>query len=469
MTTSWNDDKRLVDTVVPTDRRRSQRAHIAPNEIVYMNFQSGNGGIVVDVSSVGLGFQAADRVEAADSLSFRLSLPPIQDIEISGQVVWLDQTRKRGGLRFSNLPVEVRKEIQRWLRQYLPPATDAERPSGLKANPVLHNAIGAKCDGSSLNGSATGGGGDFSLSVRQRAPEAPVQVPVSPGAARTSFASAFGLGLPADGTSPSASTPVATSPASIYSSPWSYSALSSPEESQGNRYGLTVSLVVALLLVASGVLYFGNRRRTGDFLIRLGESISGQQSKASAQPPAMGEDTGAEVPTNPVSRTTLPETPDSSGHAGPNPEASGEQVPTSPVEQPQSTDTRMSAGASGTDLDTGSHAAEAPVHASNLPSTERRGATFARGDNGESELAQARRHLEGTGREDRALAMQLLWVAVGKGNSDAEVELAGVYLRGEGGVPKNCEQARILLLAAQKNHNLEASEWLARLRNYGCR
>jgi TPR repeat protein len=59
-------------------------------------------------------------------------------------------------------------------------------------------------------------------------------------------------------------------------------------------------------------------------------------------------------------------------------------------------------------------------------------------------------------------------LAVEKGSTAAEVELAGLYVRGEG-VPKNCEQARVLLTAAQNEDSQRAEQELAELQRYGCR
>ncbi len=67
------------------------------------------------------------------------------------------------------------------------------------------------------------------------------------------------------------------------------------------------------------------------------------------------------------------------------------------------------------------------------------------------------------------MAAHLLWVAVGRGNTEAELELADLYLRGEGIPRKNCEQARILLIAASNSGNPVADQKLAELRDYGCR
>ena len=71
-----------MNSTPPKERRRSPRAKIAPNEIVYLNFPSGNGGVVLDVSSAGVGFQTADPLERVDSLSFLLSAPAIKNIGV---------------------------------------------------------------------------------------------------------------------------------------------------------------------------------------------------------------------------------------------------------------------------------------------------------------------------------------------------------------------------------------------------
>jgi PilZ domain len=66
-----------------------------------------------------------------------------------------------------------------------------------------------------------------------------------------------------------------------------------------------------------------------------------------------------------------------------------------------------------------------------------------------------------------ALARQL-WSALGAGDSSAGVALAQLYLTGDG-VPRNCEQARVLLMAASKKGSLEALQKLRRLNKSACR
>jgi len=88
---------------------------------------------------------------------------------------------------------------------------------------------------------------------------------------------------------------------------------------------------------------------------------------------------------------------------------------------------------------------------------------------GEAQLILAWQYLEGQGGKPRdpTAASQLLWSAVEKGNLTAETTLANLYLRGEG-VPKNCDQARVLLSAASDKGSAEAKRKLLELNQTGC-
>lgn len=84
------------------------------------------------------------------------------------------------------------------------------------------------------------------------------------------------------------------------------------------------------------------------------------------------------------------------------------------------------------------------------------------------ELSHAQEYLDGTNvPRDSAIAAEWLWQAVRKGNTTAELRLADLYLRGEG-VAKNCEQARLLLVAASRRGRFEAADKLRNLESAGC-
>ena len=63
---------------------------------------------------------------------------------------------------------------------------------------------------------------------------------------------------------------------------------------------------------------------------------------------------------------------------------------------------------------------------------------------------------------------QAFWNAVGRGDVNAEVALAELYMNGDG-VSRSCEQARVLLRAAMEKGNGDAASLLEHIRKVGCR
>jgi ribosomal protein L40E len=84
------------------------------------------------------------------------------------------------------------------------------------------------------------------------------------------------------------------------------------------------------------------------------------------------------------------------------------------------------------------------------------------------DLRLAQRYLGGSmGVRDPSEAAKLLWRAVGKKNSTAAILLSDLYMRGDG-VPRNCDQARLLLVAAAKRGSPQAAQQLRNLESQGC-
>lgn len=86
--------------------------------------------------------------------------------------------------------------------------------------------------------------------------------------------------------------------------------------------------------------------------------------------------------------------------------------------------------------------------------------------NGSEELAMAQRYLT-TPPRDSAEAAKLLWKAMAKHNGPAMLVLADLYLKGDG-VPKSCDQARVLLDSAARQGMAGAGERLRNLQAFGC-
>jgi len=101
--------------MMPHDRRLNLRK--TPKHLGYLSLPPDNGGVVLDVSEGGLGFQAIAPVRAKGPIQFRFAIDSPTRIKAVGEVAWIDDTGKAGGLRFTQLPEGVREKIRVWVSQ----------------------------------------------------------------------------------------------------------------------------------------------------------------------------------------------------------------------------------------------------------------------------------------------------------------------------------------------------------------
>ena len=98
------------------ERRLSERKTL--EQRVYIKLPGGNGGIVFNVSEGGLGFHALDPVEPCGPIPFWFSAiffsANSKGIEGTGEVVWTDEAKKTGGLRFTEVSARVHQQIRCW-------------------------------------------------------------------------------------------------------------------------------------------------------------------------------------------------------------------------------------------------------------------------------------------------------------------------------------------------------------------
>src|SRR6185503_17582478 len=101
-----------------TDRRHSPRVQL--DQLAYLNIEPDNGGIVLNVSEGGLCFRSMGMLESDSPL--RLSLQESnRKIDIPGELVWTDEVKKCGGVRFNTLTKEARGRISDWTLNSEPP------------------------------------------------------------------------------------------------------------------------------------------------------------------------------------------------------------------------------------------------------------------------------------------------------------------------------------------------------------
>lgn len=193
---------------ISTPERR-QTPRIVMERLAYINIEPNNGGIVLNVSNDGLCFHSIARVERNGKLRFSL-LEQNRRIEADGELTWMDEAQKVGGLKFSELSQEAQDQIEDWISEPSTPLSTANAHGPSAPWPNSFNNMTA----------------------------------VMPGTA-TAPASAL------------ASSPVTKRARSL----------------SGFSAGLMLGLFIAAMITA-GFLIHNNRSRLGESLIRIGQRLA---------------------------------------------------------------------------------------------------------------------------------------------------------------------------------------------------
>lgn len=235
-----------------------------------------------------------------------------------------------------------------------------------------------------------------------------------------------------------------------------------PSASWTDRISLSSAVgFMTVLALLAGLYVF--HREVGQGLIFLGAQLSGAPQTAPAPIVSFGGNISNPNPSSqnsaaasPLSATQPGNSVQSPPPAISSPAANGSSSD-KPVNHEEPTAPNSSSNDSGAANSAGTRPPIAATPLSNVNS-----------DVGQAEFSQAvqilRRHdTQGAAPE----ALRLLWIAVEKGNPNAELELADMYWRGRG-VIQNCDQARILLTAAARKGSTEAQHRLVEFQKAGC-
>ncbi len=88
-----------------------------PQQLVYLELGSGNGGMLLSISEEGFRFRAVSPVRPDGPMPFAFSLDGINRLEGSGEVESLEDDGKSGGLRFSEVSDDFRAKLEKWLSE----------------------------------------------------------------------------------------------------------------------------------------------------------------------------------------------------------------------------------------------------------------------------------------------------------------------------------------------------------------
>jgi hypothetical protein len=216
----------------------------------------------------------------------------------------------------------------------------------------------------------------------------------------------------------------------------------SGDESPPGRYRYYIGAILAILILVLGYAAWNSSRSDQN---AHGAPPAAPPAATDTAPAAPSPNPSGSAPSKPAEQQ-----PTRAAKSAPRPS------PPKPTESPKQLET----------VANGMNApAATPASQSAVDSVER--VSFQ--GNGAEEFATAQRFLRGSSGQvrDTAEASKWLWKSIGKHNGPALLELADLYLKGDG-VSKNCDQARVLLDSAARRGMAGAGERLRNLPAFGC-
>lgn len=405
-----------------SNSERSQFPSIKLDQLVYVELEASNGGMMLTVSEDGFTFRAVTSVGPARKIPFSFVVNGAEKLEGYGNIDWTQDHGKVASLQFVEVTPEFRAALRRWLARLSAPAV----PS-FSDNHFINADFGEQ----------RAGAPETAAAVVEPAVEPvvePSRVPslsefVASASPLSSSAGLDNLDVPVVAPDPSGLTPRET----FLLSDWEYPRKLETGSRPRGRGVAVAAMVIAV--VALTVILYGYHDAVGQLLISLGQRMSTPRQASASQPPATSQ-----LPAVRPQPVRIPDTPNPS-IVSPQPRsATPENLPAAPekkfVNEPRY------------------HTENASV--SVKPPTTLPNVASERPSSTSESLSQ-----------DPADRVHSLWAAVAQGNTSAEVTLAKLYLIG-GGVTKSCDQARVLLQAAAKKGNVEALDKLSQINQQGC-
>jgi hypothetical protein len=447
------------------ERRKDTRKR--PPSLVYVELSSSNGGMLRDLSEVGFAMRAMMPLRVGESMPFTFALDEVTRLEGRCKVLWVEEGGHVAGLQFTEVPTSLRGQIRNWLGEkevYTPPppaplpAATVPLASTMEELREELRTVVARPEAPERD--------ELPLpELHSETAEAPEETHARSFRAEESKPAELLDQLhpsPAHRAEPEA-IPVLESLPSLSPLPLLDGADLFPVERvvrpSMNRavVSLALRILVMFALIAVAVVY---HHPIGNAIVWVGQTIAG--------------DDAPEI--SPVRKSEIiPTTPE----IAPAPVPATLEADNSPLEEKDSTKTTAIPEKAAAEVppvvqspSTAAARSPEPIAPVPLPTTSKI-TTFTppltgAADGGQQEYLAAQDILKNQNAETGlAEAVRLLWVAVEKGNSNAEVALAELYRRGRG-VTKNCDQTKILLTASAKKGNAEGKKHLGEFLAEGC-
>ena len=424
---------------VNTERRKKLRNR--PDSLVNVELEFGNSGMLRDLSEVGFALRAAMPLRAGQKTQFAFSIEEATRISGEGRIVWVKEDGRVAGIEFCGISHSAREQIREWLgRADQPTAPEPEVPAIAVPEPSTFEPLHEEARST----------------LAHAAPPDPMAQAALGDISPVRFPAAALEPLP---------TEAAVEPLPELQPGIGYSEGVDSHPARRSPLTRVIGMLLLLALIAGAVVY---HRQVGLALIWLGQVIAGPE--------------GTRVPQSSVTETPTPvaRVPETKGPVSSPAVSDGSATSTAQGERAASSETQPEATRKAIEappalLATPSSSTKTPSAPVIQPTPQEDriptpgSSSGAATVTGQQEYQQADQILRNRSSEtELAVAVRLLWVAVEKGNADAEVALAGLYRDGKG-VARNCDQARILLTAAARKGSAEAHKRLEELKRNGCR
>jgi PilZ domain len=424
---------------------KEQRAIVRKRtqQLVYLELGRDNGGVMLNLTEQGCGFQAITPVKLGDT-SFAFQMSGGRRIAGDGEIVWTDEGGVTGGLRFTNVSLEARKQIRQWLEEMGAPEDPGSEALAAAENEVVRHPRTRMAQPAYPTY-------EEAAPVRQprqtpwaESRAAAEQTPPPVAAAPIYTAPIPAAPAPPPEPSPSpvpqfnawADYAARTQAAPMIDDRASWPALreeisyGNPAHEKSVRFWRGVAVITTLAALAAVLAFY--QRDVGRSLIWLGETISGKTKASEVAPdsknPEVKTDTSAG--TSGAGTPAVASTEPGSRQSDATPNRAAESDPKSTKEV--------------------------------LGVKEKQPST----DPGQSVLEQS-----GTAPKSEPWrggdTVESLWEGVQSGSISAEMSLAERFARGEG-VERNCDQAKVLMRAAANRGSKEARLRLYELESGAC-
>ena len=456
----------MSQATLSSERRAKERKR--PLGLVYVELSAANGGMLRDLSEHGFAMRSMLPLRVGDASPFGFSLDPETRLEGQCKVLWVEEDGRVAGFQFTEVAASLPEKIRLWLLDH-----------SYGAAPQAPAAPAASREASTLEElreeMRTISPGIHDYKPAQEKTPAPVaevravesQIPPVPKAPPNPDPVEFTrMELPQSFPEHSvAHEPIAVPEAVANFEPLPRLPELEVVREQGKRGRSVASvafrMLIFLALVACAIVY---HRALGNAMIWMGSKIQGPAAVEVTPAPVSEQAPPQALPTAPAPASSIsgPSAP-SGSVSGPKNRVAEPEPAKKNVEVPPVTENSTPAPVTAPPTN-----ALVPLPATNRSTTFATPSPATTEQPGQQEYISAQEILKSKN-PDAGLpeAVRLLWVAVEKGNSNAEVSLAELYRHGTG-VTKSCDQTSILLTAAARKGNAEAQKRLEEFQRQGC-